>query len=94
MTKINVALRVGLENSVQCKFQDGIYVLYYLTEEIETVTKDILKYLSETIDHDKITFITNAGVDIHSTEDDIIYGIRVHKARYDDMVDMTNALND
>ncbi len=80
-TKIN--LRLGTKYPLELFYNKGVYTLVYLTEEMESLSRDLLKKISDTIgSYDKVIFHTNAGIDMHSSETEL-YGIIPKRLRYD-----------
>jgi hypothetical protein len=70
----------------------GKYTVKYMTDEFETFSKGDLLKLKEYIGGD-FTFKTNAGVDLHSSEDSY-KGIKVEKLSFLEMDLITPSISD
>ncbi|MCP4520935.1 MAG: hypothetical protein GY827_04455 [Cytophagales bacterium] len=61
----------GLPNDVEVIMSEDSIDYIYLTEDIESIPRDELRALVKGREDYKLTLYTNAGVDLHSSEDSI-----------------------
>ncbi len=65
----------------------GVPVIMYKTDEMETFSKAELIALKSLVNLDEVILRTNAGIDLHSKEGNKYQGVEVQRVRYDDIED-------
>jgi hypothetical protein len=65
----------------------GVPVVMYKTDEMETFSKAELIELKRLVKLDEVILRTNAGIDLHTREGNKYQGVEVQRVRYDDIKD-------
>jgi hypothetical protein len=81
--------RKELINDIEIVMSKETYNMVYVTQEPESITRDMIDSLNDFISHPNIHLYTNAGIDYHSSEKKL-NKINYHRVSYDFSVEDLN----